>query len=280
MSIPFRELGGSPCEWYDAAGFHARREFLVAWADRDAFALYVLGEAAEFGGSTQVNYPGKAHVFAVKLRYEPADPDQPDVKELTEIDQELNSYADSWAKAIVEYRTVNPRDREDGPENEPGTYLTYRMRYLGAFQPVGPGGWMWSDTYGAVPSTQELAKWIPMTEHLLTWHQVVNPPWQTISELQGTLNDAEFLGCAAGTLLFEGADANKLYRAGLDEGPSPFCWEIAYLFRERAIKSGGSVFGWNHAYRENPAGWVTVTNGSANLHDSADFSPLFESAEE
>ena len=278
MTVPFRELGGSPVEKYSSDGFSARREFVIAWEDRDAFAVEILGEAAQYGSTARVNYPGKTSVFAVRLRYEPVDPEHPDAQTFTELTDGPNAYGNSLAKAIVDYETVNPLDRLDGPSNEIGTHLTYRMLFSAEYQEIGSGGWSWVDTSVAVPSTLELAKWIPMTEHHLTWHQVIDPPWETIHQLQGTVNQAEFLGCPAGTLLLEGADANKLYRAGFDAGASPFCWKIGYVFRERSIKHGSAVYGWNHVYRENPAGWVEVTNGADRLYDSADFLPLFQSA--
>ncbi len=77
-------------------------------------------------------------------------------------------------------------------------------------------------------------------------------------------------------MLFEGAEANKLFRAGLDEGPSQFAWQIAYVFRERPVKQGAAC-GWNHVYRGDPPGWVRLTN-AGHLYDTADFSELFVSA--
>jgi len=278
MSVAFRELGGSPREQYDTNGFRAWREFLIAWEDRDAFAVEILGEAAQHGGSYWTTYPGKPSVFAVSIRYEPVDAAQPDQKELFSLTEGLNSYSSSFARAIVKYETINELDRDDGPENEAGTQISYRMKFSAEYQPIGPGGWSWVDTSDPLPDDQPLAKWVPMTEHHLTWYKVVNPPWATIHALQGTVNDGEFLGCPAGTLLFEGAEANKLYAGDFASGASPFCWEIKYLFRERAIKHGGSVFGWNHLYREEPAGWVEATAGAAKMYDEADFNTLFQSA--
>jgi len=278
MSVAFKELGGSPVEQYGLDGFSARREFLIAWEDRDAFAAEVMGTAAEYGGSVSVQYPGKTSVFAVKLRYEPFDPDNPDSKSLADLAEGLNSYTGSFAKAVVDYKTVSDRDRDDGPENERGTYLTYRMLYADEHQPIPARGWSWSDD-PSIPAPDDLGlvKRIPITEHHLTWHQVINPPWGEIHALQGKVNAGEFLGCPEATLLFEGAEANKLYRAGLETGPSAFCWEIHYLFRERSVKHGGAVYGWNHFYREKPAGWAELTNGTHRLYDLADFSTLFQS---
>lgn len=279
MSVPFKELGGSPVEEYSLSGFRAKRRFLIAWEDRNAFATEVLGIATAYGGSTRVHYPGKTSVFAVRLRYEPFDPDNPDAQSLSNLTAGLNSYSNSFAKATVDYETVSDNDRDDSPTSESGTQLTYRMRFAAETEPLLARGWNWEDTPSlALPDDLELTRRIPITEHHLTWHQVVNPPWETIQQLQGTVNAAAFLGCPPETLLFEGAEANKLYRAGLESGPSAFCWQIHYLFRQRALKHAGAVYGWNHAYRPAPPGWVRLTNGAAPLYDLADFSPLFQSA--
>ncbi len=280
MSVAFKELGGSPVERYGLDGFRARREFLIAWEDRDAFAVEVMGKASEHGASASAHYPGKPSVLAVRLRYEPFDPDGPDEKPLAELTEGLNSYSGSFARAVVDYRTISGRDRDDGPDNEEGTHLTYRMRFAAEYQPIPARGWTWADDPSIpAPDDLNLAKLIPITEHHLIWHQVIQPPWEKIHALQGKVNAGEFLGCPEATLLFEGAEANKLFRAGLETGPSEFCWQIHYVFRERSVKHGGQVYGWNHFYREKPAGWAELTNGESPVYDPADFSPLFRSAE-
>lgn len=279
MAVAFKELGGSPVEQYGLDGFSATRKFLIAWEDRDDFAAEVLGRATEHGSTTWINYPDKETVFAVRLRYEPFDPDNPDAQTIADLTQGLNSYGNSFAQATVDYKTINPQDRPDGPDNEAGTHLTYLMRYAAEYQPIPPRGWTWEDA-PSVPAPEDLSlvKVIPVTEHHLTWHQVIHPPWDLIHTLQGKVNSAEFLGCPQGTLLFEGAEANKLFRAGFESGPSEFSWQIHYLFRERSVKHAGQVYGWNHFYREDPAGWVELTNGSGGLYDLADFLPLFQSS--
>jgi len=279
MTVPFKELSGSPVEEYSQDGFTARREFLIAWEDRDAFAAEVLGKAAEYGGSAWINYPGKTSVFAARLRYVPLDPESLDTQAIAELTEGLASYSNSFAKAEVDYRTVNVRDREDGPETEPGTHLTYRMQYAVEHQTLLPQGWHWADDPSLVlPDDFPLVKAIPVTEHHLTWHQVVNPPWQAIQALQGKVSAGEFLGCPPATLLFEGAEANKLFRSGFDTDNPEFCWQIHYLFRQRAVKYGGQVYGWNHFYRGDPPGWVELTNGSEPMYESGDFAPLFQPA--
>ena len=278
MPTPFKELNGSPSEQYDLEGFTAHREFLIAWEDRDAFASEVLGIASAHGGQTWASYPDKPAAVAIRLRYEPLSAESPDAQAIAGLTEGLNSYRGTFAKASVDYRTVTARDRIDGPENERGTHLTYRMLYAVDRQPVLPEGWQWSDLPSTpVPDDLMLDKLVPVTEHQLTWHQVVSPPWTAIQSLQGKINAAEFLGCPAGTLLFVGAEANKLYRGGFGSAPSEFCWQILYVFRQRANKQGGQVYGWNHQWRGSPAGWAELTSAAGPLYESADFNPLFQS---
>ena len=117
----------------------------VGFAVGTGFAVEVLGTAASHGSAVSVHYPGKVSAFAIRLRYEPFDPDNPDFKSLGDLTRDLNSYASSFAKATVEYQTINPRDRADGPENEAGTHLTYRMLFDVEACQITPQGWTWVD---------------------------------------------------------------------------------------------------------------------------------------
>ncbi len=106
MPTLFKELAGSPSEQYNSEGFHATRTFLIAWEDRDDFAAEVMGTAAGYGGGGPIHYPGKPAVCAVRLRFEPFDPDAPDVQTLGDLMVGLNSYGRSLAKATVDYETT------------------------------------------------------------------------------------------------------------------------------------------------------------------------------
>jgi hypothetical protein len=278
MSVAFKELAGSPVEQYGEEGFIARREFLIAWEDRDAFAAEVLGTASQYGGGTAIAYPGKSSVRAVGLRYEPLDPDNPDSQQLVDLAGGLNSYSRSFAKARVEYRTIGV-DRRDLPDVPQGTFLTYRMRFSAEHQPMPSRGWSWEDS-PAVPPPDDLnlAMTIPITEHHVTWHQVINPPWAAIRELQGKVNEGAFMGAAEGTVLLEGADADKRFHTGFDLENPEFFWRIHYVFRERAIKHAGGVYGWNHHFREKPPGWAAIVQNGNRMYELADFAPLFQFA--
>lgn len=180
----------------------------------------MLGSATPFGGGGSIHYPGKPSVYAVKLRFEPFDPDAAEIQSLDDLAVGLNSYGDSLAKAVVEYRTIVDRDREDGPANEVGTHLTYRMGFSSDSLPLTSEGWVWEDQPAvALPGGMELARAIPMTEHRLIWRQVVNPPWGVIQAMQGRVNAAAFLGCPAETVLFEGAECTSCSARGWKRGP-------------------------------------------------------------
>jgi hypothetical protein len=280
MPVPFKELGGSPQEEYSLQGFRAQRQFLIAWQDRDAFAAEALDVAAQPGANTWINYPGKPTALAVRVRYEPFDHENPDCQTLFGLTEGLNSYTGSFAKATVDYQTVTPQDFSGAPDADAGTRLTYRMLYSVNLESLLPGGWKWADAPGAVaPPGLAPTKEIPIAEHHLTWDLVISPPWDAIRTLQGKVNSTVFLGCPAGTMLFMGAEANKLYRSALGAGAMEFGWQIHYVFRERAIKQGGQVLGWNYFWRPDPPGWAVLTNGAGPFYEAADLNALFQSAD-
>jgi len=278
MPVIFRELAGSPEEEYTLDGFRARRTFLVPWEERHAFAAEILGTGGNHGGRPWAPYPGKDGVYAVAIRFAPADPDAIQTFSEADLSPEecLAGYSGSFAKAVVEYATVTPTERDDTPAAPEQTHLSYRMEYGLIDRPVLASGFFAEDDPQTPLSADvPLTHTIPFTDHHLVWRQVVGPPWQAIRELQGTVNNDVFLGAAPGTLLFLGATTNKIFRGNFDDGVSPFCWEIAYHFRELAIKHGGDVYGWNHIHRDNPAGYVMVVDPDGPLYDSGDFSRLF-----
>jgi hypothetical protein len=120
-----------------------------------------------------------------------------------------------------------------------------------------------------------------MVEHHLTWHRVVNPPWQAIRQCVGTVNGATFLGAAAETVLFDGATAEREFLRINGLARTELAWRISYVFRERAIKTGsGGIVGFNHAYRSLPTGnpgWDRLVDGAGNRpYPSSNLTQLFQ----
>lgn len=276
----YQELGGSPQEQYDQEGFSARREFLVPWENRERFAEMVFGTAATPPNNRILTYPGRDRTIAYRMKIEPVDPRAIDLSELDDIRSKLPQYKGSWFKAVINYKSISDDDRTDIPNSQPGTWIAYRMKIDSLEEPLELTGWKWSEdpALEIEPGFQGVKR-IPITEHIITWNQVVGPPWNTISQMQGKVNSVPFIGCEPGTLLFDGAEGNKLYRKGDSVGdePSPYTWMIQYVFREKTIKFGNKVYGWNHFYRKDPVGWDLLLNGQKTVYDSADFNSLFTS---
>lgn len=277
--LTFQELGGSPTEEYSLDGFTAKRVFLVDWQNRNEFVKAFSETSAQANG---LKYPGRDDVYAYRLRIEPFDADTVDVQILDDLNLSVAHYNGSHAKITVDYRTAERHDRTDGPMSEAGTSITYRMVIEPEIQEIPVGTqWRWKDTLHLLKSEETLCKRIPQTLHILTWNNVVNPPWETISKAQGTVNNAVFIGCQPETLLFEGAEANKLYRSGseaIGSSVSSFVWSIKYTFRERATKIGGETYGWNHRYNEENGRWsIPLRHAIDKLYETKNFEALFQS---
>ena len=119
---------------------------------------------------------------------------------------------------------------------------------------------------------------IPQIEHNLVWYQVPDPPWTKIQEIIGKVNDAEFLGASAGTVLFNGAACNRAFNfVRTDAGNY---WTIRYNFMQRTIHEGASTYGWNYFFKETAIAtkhWNYIKDASGNKpYDDADFTDLFE----
>ena len=282
MTIAFKELAGSPTEDFGSDGLRAQRQFLCAWDDRQRLVQQALGDGYEFGGTGRAQYPDKPGIVAVRARCEPfADDVQPQV--LDQLTEGLNSYG-SFAKVTVNYELLVPADRPDLPEVEDGTFLTYRMDFGVEVERLPSHSLSWVDEYEApVPPQSVPTIRVPVVEHHVTWHRVVNPPWAAIRNCVATVNNAAFMGAAAATVLLDGATAEREFIRIDDLGHPELGWRLGYVFREKAVKSGdGNVVGWNHRYRSLPAGdpgWDELVDAAGErLYRSSDFATLFQFA--
>jgi len=166
-----------------------------------------------------------------------------------------------------------------------GTFLTYCQDRDFEIVPMADDSLVWQDepTIGipeeAIPQVR-----VPIVEHHLTWHRVVRPPWDAIRQCVGTVNGAEFLGAAAGTVLFDGCTTEPEFLRIGELAQAELASRIEYVFREKAIKTGdGEIVGYNHAYRPLPAndpGWDELADPAGNRpYRESDFSALFQFAE-
>jgi len=284
MSVVFKELGGSPLEIFEPQNLRAQRRLLVAWEERHALVRQLLGEGYEFGGMRPAGYPGRPFVVVAEIKVEPFPPHPDHQGSFDDVAGQLNSYSGKYALVTVDYELIDQRrSRKDLPKVEDDTFLTYRMDFGAEYEDLSGQVMYWaSDASLPVPPDAVPALRVPITEHHVTWHRVINPPWQAIRECVGTVNAAPFLGAAPETVLLDGVTADKQF-VGLDELSQPqFGWRICYVFREKAIKSGGDIYGWNHRFRSLPPdnpGWDRLVDQAGNqLYRTSDFNALFQFA--
>jgi hypothetical protein len=245
MSTPFKELPGSPTESYGPYGMTAQRQLICAWQDRNTFVQEILGSGYVFGGTSPVSYPGVADVLATSVQVVPLTDDM--IKQtLSGLTTGLNSYH-GFAKVTVKYILASSSALSTGVLQEvaPQTYLTYRME-LGYDSVTFPGGDLLlpGNPQVTFPADAQGTLQLPVTHHRLTWHRVLNPPWTAIRQTSGAWNDAEFLGAAAGTLLFDGANAEREFLSLSELNEPQYGWNIEYSFRENclALQSSQNLF--------------------------------------
>lgn len=288
MGVSFKELAGSPLETYGPEGMKAERRILVAWEDRHAIVAELLGDGYEFGGAGRAAYPERAAVVAMRVKLEPWPKSPEDQGAFTDITSDLNSYSGKYTQIAIDYQLLAPGELPEPMEFEEGTFLTYRMDFGGEYEALSGESFRWQyDESIPVPPDAVPKVRVPIAEHHLTWHRVINPPWGAIRNCSGKVNNAAFLGAPAETVLLDGAVADKEF-IFVDELRQPqFGWRIAYVFREKSVKvltpdGGSAAYGWNHRYRSQPPGnpgWDRLSDAQGNsLYPTADFSTLFQFA--
>jgi hypothetical protein len=125
---------------------------------------------------------------------------------------------------------------------------------------------------------------VPIVVHHLVWHRVTYPPWDAIRQCTGCVNDDDFLGATAETVLFDGAVAERDFVYLEDLENPQYSWRLTYVFREKAQKYPGGdgtdeIFGWNDAFNSVPngaAGFDRLVDAAGNpMYATNDFSALF-----
>lgn len=281
MSVSFKELAGSPQESYGPDGLKAQRRLLCAWEDRQALVGELLGNMYDFGGRRRAGFPQCDAVVAMRVAIAPFESRPDHQPQFSDVTRQLNSYSGQYAEMTVEYELLDAgRSREDLPQPEPHTFLAYRLESTGQSLGMAVQSHAWEShpdvpvPLDAFPSIR-----VPAMLHRLTWHRVIRPPWDAIRQSAGCVNEEQFLGAPGETLLLEGVAADREFIA-LDAFHQPaYAWRIQYTFREKSIKYGDAIYGWNHAYRSLPTtspGYERLLDGNgAGLYATADFAPLF-----
>lgn len=286
-TAPWQEMADSPKEQYSQDGFRATRKILTAWSDRTTIANELMGSLSPFGTTGNIPYPGLTSVRCTRVAIEPLTDDVIS-QAMTALDSDLNQF-DSFAVLTASYETIDPKDKdlEDG-EITPieGTYFTYRLSIASSVLIIPNTGIKWtSDAPGKAPQEADLTftRQIPLQEHHLMWHRVLDPPRLTWRTLIGTVNDALYLNAAPGTLLFTGATMEKEFAfSGNFDDVRP-AYKCTLTFKERRIMDGGAAIGWNYAWRSLPAGsqgWQEMSDINGNpLYTSSNFLRLTEAVD-
>lgn len=283
MTIDFEELAGSPRIQASQQGVVAVRSFRVAWQDWPALVRLLLGTGRVVGQATRLvrppAFPGLRNLMVTDVAVEAFDPESPDGQGDVTLVGRTNGYA-GGARLTVTYRTLfdeNSQSRPGLPRVPEGTYLVFAAE-LGAEYLTVPGRvWHWNAPGDpAVPDDVNPGLLVPTGAYRLVWLRVPRPPWSAIRSLRGKVNQAEFIGAAAGTVLFLGAKATREFQF-FDEGGF---WRLEYSFVEQTkALAGGGQAGWNHFYKEQAVGgehWIAIADASGNPpYASGDFAALF-----
>ena len=289
MSLPWNaeELEGSPVLEADDEGVTATRVFRVPnWSDWKPFAAALLGRYALLGGSVVYEapavFPGFANLFVSRIRVEPFDPGNP--RGFPTLQTATNAYPAAGARVTAEYQTaydIESIRRTKLPSTPPGTFLTYQANVGVEFDSTPARLWEWDDGVGG-PLPDDLRPQVvrPHGVHVVTWHRVLQPPFEAITRLRGKVNSTPFLGAPAGAVLFAGAHITRQFHFAEDGG----FWRLRYTFIEstKSLAQSDSVGGWNHFPKRIQGGselWTPIKAAGSiparPLYMSADMLELF-----
>lgn len=305
----WHELQGSPQESFaEESGPAAERIFLGPWTQRWDFAEYLSGRVVANGAERPLRYPYLPHLYVRDISISPfsanlvADP-----YTIANLEIQLQGYAAAGtAAALVRVQYGPGRYGLGLPLQDVtppvGTELLHTARAGGQFLVMEGRKLEWEDkdssTPGGdpmppVPEDQQANLLVPTVEHEIIWRRIPADKfrlvWRKIKQKLGFVNDAEFLLSSAETVLLEDATFEEVFTVDPD---NPYCYTIAMNFRERKI-IGDEIeveglptgifaeYGWNHIYRDYPAGWVKVkkTDGKYR-YETTDFLAIFTFTEE
>jgi hypothetical protein len=306
------ELAGSPVEDFDKDSFVAARLFLLPWEMRYTFAATVMQVSGAIP-AIAISYPGRTgDVIAEHIRFEPflGRNSCPSFQFFTDISLDLNEYegfqteSKNGCLGEITYRDFK------GVRLSDGTYVEYSRRSSHQVLTIPKRTLEWlsdgvqlsPDVFGGLIDT--------LIEHQIKWCNVRFPPWDTISELHGSVNDDFFelfgskgeifprgIEVPPECLMFDGSDARYEFRVNPNHEKT---FEIIYMFKERNVAmlrgdtDAGVYLGaqepggfprvtWNHLFREDtePPQWdKPIVRGTFMnprfLYQRKDFLRLFQ----
>ncbi len=280
MSV--EELENSPLLEIVGGEITAQRTFKVPWSERmDAVralwgSLEIIDDEPVY--TAPAHFPDFPSVLVSELRVEPLDRASPlGETSLTDYSSGTNDFA--FARIIAKYKTFdNGTDGSHKPTVPNGTILTFSSDLAAEYVTIPGRTWRWNiDGNPAVSDDLSPGVLIPCEDIHLSWRRVPLPPWDAIRDLRGLINSDDFLGHAAGTLLFLGARMQRDFQV-IDTG----LWRIDFHFKAKELRSTADStvrLGWNHFYRAQADAsehWLEIQDADGNPpYASGDFSTLF-----
>lgn len=197
----------------------------------------------------------------------------------------------------LSFATMNEDDENEPDEGDPTTFLEHSVNAGAEYLHIAPKKIDVSekdvDEYmpgGPPPADAEpnrdpklgMYKLIGTIEHSLKWKFALNPPWTTIYQTLGKVNNQAlsiFKNAKRQTVLFTGISGQQNYRF-FRRRTTASPWSLDFKFSQRYIHEGGKHYGWNHVYSPRKNKWVIpvrTNDGNKSLYEAADFLQLFKS---
>lgn len=280
---------------------------LEPWSELDTAINDLAGGSLSMGQllivTQPIKYPGKDYLWLLDIKAKPFY-DCVGTADANDLPEDP-----AGAELTLLYRT--PRFEQGQQQNHPqvpvDTYLTIERNMSLEFVSEPGQGLFWpaqqagGDPYDdgnefdghPVDIDGHITSVVSVGDIRVTWHRVKNPPWATIYALQGTVNNAQFMGFAEEQVLFVGvADQQQFQTDGTD------IWRLTYQFNVRIPKfkhkdvdpaslqdfwgTAGDYYakylpehivlgGWNHFPRKGATGLADTTPASPY-----DDSPLWQ----
>lgn len=274
--MSFKELAGSPVESFsESGGPTVVRRLLVPWGSRHTVAADMSNRL----------YPHFPDCRVVSMRLEPhlgqqSTPTGPQ----TDFDFaiETNEYEGKDALLTINYgpdftSKLWPFNK---PEFREGTELRLRVSGSGEFYQVPSSATKWDDDPETpVLETNETAIRISKSLIVVQWDYVDSVPIILLDGLTGSVNSTNFFGSPPETILFAEYNVDEIFKAQPEDSHTN---RITCVFERRAIDTGEGtpespdIVGWNHDYREDPAGWVKLLLANDEpRYQSYDFTGMF-----
>lgn len=170
---------------------------------------------------------------------------------------------------ILDYETET-FERGSGPASPTGPYLTITRTTSKELAQIGKDGLTWEFHRNKGPGSVDRSffavkeiksSFSAMISHLnirMTWHKVVNPDFDTIEALTGTVSEDPIFDKPGDQVLFEGLQDRR--RFNLDGSLE---WELDYQFDVRTVR-------WRNPAQDDPTASDYLLEGGWNHFPRAD----------